>query len=116
MQPEEALFFAGRPSELLLYEQFLMCMKAALPPFHLRVQKTQITFTNQKVFACVSLKWKGCMVVSFGLPDRIASERIYQAAEIRPNRWTHHVKVSSVEEMDDELLGWIKAAYAFAAR
>ena len=113
--PEEAFFFAGKPKEEGLYEQLMAMMETRLPAFQLRVQKTQITFANPKVFACVSLKWKDCIVVTFGLPDKVDSLRIHQASEIRPGRWTHHVRVRSADELDDELMGWIGAAYAFAS-
>ncbi len=36
------------------------------------------------------------------------------ATEPYPNRWTHHVLISAAEEIDDELMSWIKAAAAFS--
>lgn len=32
-----------------------------------------------------------------------------------PGRWTHHVLVSGTEEIDDELMGWVKEAAVFSA-
>ena len=34
--------------------------------------------------------------------------------EAYPNRWTHHVMIGSVEEVDEELLSWIVEAADFA--
>ena len=31
-----------------------------------------------------------------------------------PNRWTHHILIEQPQEMDQELLGWIKEANWFA--
>ena len=115
LTPEEAAFFESRNAELSLYEHLSDQMKRKLPSFDVRVQRTQITFENPKVFACVSLKWRNSVIVSFGLPDRAISPRIHQAAEIRPGRWTHHVKVGSPQEVDKELMGWLHAAFLFAA-
>ena len=115
LTPEEAGFFGSRSAERSLYDFLSEQIKNGLPPFDMRVQRTQITFVNPKVFACVSLRWKNCIVVSFGLPDRVSSPRIHQAVEIRPGRWTHHVKISSQLEVDDELMGWLHAAFLFAA-
>ena len=109
-------FFAGKPHEAALYEALSQQLRQRLGPFDVLVQKTQITFRTRRIFACVSLRGKGCIVVSFGLPARVASARIWQAAEPYPNRWTHHVKVHSAEEIDDELLGWLQAAYHFASQ
>jgi len=113
--PEEAFFFAGKPLEAALYEALMQRINETLPPYELRVQKTQITLVNPKVFACVSLKWKDCLTVTFGLPDRVVSPRIDQAAEVRPGRWTMHVKVYCPTEINAELMDWLGAAYAFAA-
>lgn len=41
------------------------------------------------------------------------SPRIDVATELYPNRWTHHILVSEIEEIDDELMGWVKEASAF---
>ena len=114
--PQEALFFAGKSAEMSLYSLLIERMKSDLPPFELRVQKTQITFVNPKVFACVSLKWKGSITITFGLPDCVGSPRIHQTVQIRHHRWTHHVKVSHPDEIDAELMRWLDGAYAYAAR
>ena len=45
---------------------------------------------------------------------RRRSPRIDIATEPYPNRWTHHVVVHKEEEIDEELIGWIKEAAAFA--
>ena len=94
-------------------------MLAACPDTHIRVQKTQITFENRHGFAFVSLPRRKVkeptIVVSFGLSYRVDSPRIWVTTEPYPNRWTHHVLVSDETQLDDELLGWIKEAAAFAA-
>ncbi len=87
-----------------------------------RVQKTQITFYNRHVFACVSfarVKRKaelkeGFMVITLGLPGPLESARVAVKTEAYPGRWTTHIVVSSPEELDEELLSWVREAYAFA--
>ena len=113
---DEYFFFNGRPREAELYQTLKRALAEALGEFDVLVQKTQITFRTSKVFGCVSLRTKGCIVLSFGLPSRVASERIWQAVEPYPNRWTHHVRIRDEAEIDDELLGWMQAAYAFASQ
>ena len=43
------------------------------------------------------------------------SPRIAVATEPYPGRWTHHIVVAGPEEIDGELMGWVKEAAAFAA-
>ncbi len=54
------------------------------------------------------------MVITLGLPAPLDSERVAVKTEPYPGRWTHHIVVSKPEELDEELLFLIKAAYAFA--
>lgn len=112
-------FFDRRPRELELYQDFARKVLAACPDTHIRVQKTQITFENRHGFAFVSLPRRKVqqptIVVSFGLSYRVDAPRIWVATEPYPNRWTHHMLIADEGQLDDELLGWIKEAAAFAA-
>lgn len=114
-------FFEGRPRELRLYEVFAEKVLVAFPETVIRVQKTQISFSNCYNFAFASLpirKVKGrpehYLIVSFGLSYRLASPRIEVAVEPYPNRWTHHVIVSDEAELDEELMGLVGEAHAFS--
>lgn len=114
---EEAIFFSGKPEELALYECFRSRLLAEVGETHIKVSKTQITFSGKYGFAFVShprrKKEKG-ILVSFGLFHRQQSDRIQYASEPYPNRWTHHMLVQRQEEIDEELMGWLKEAYWFA--
>ena len=88
-----------------------------------KVQKTQISFSNRHNFAFVSFlparrakdRPETYITVTFGLRYKKESPRIDAASEPYPNRWTHHMLISSEEEIDNELMGWIKEAAAFSA-
>ena len=54
------------------------------------------------------------MVITLGLPAPLDSVRVAVKTEPYPGRWTHHIVVSSPEELDEELLSWIQEAYDFA--
>lgn len=120
MTIDEQMFFDGKPGALALYEAFREKLLALCPDAAFQVQKTQITFRNPRVFCCVSMaRMKGIqgeyIVVTLGLGQRLASPRVWVATEPYPGRWTHHIVVSGLEEIDDELMGWVKEAAAFAA-
>ena len=116
-------FFDQMPEALPLYQKFEREVLSRVEDVHIKVQKTQITYSNRHVFACVSFakvrKAKErppvYIVVTFGLAYKKESPRIDIATEPYPNRWTHHVLVSREEEIDGELLGWVKEAAAFSA-
>ena len=116
------LFFSGHQDALPIYEYFESRIFSLFPEARKRVQKTQITFYNRHVFACVSflrVKRKAelpdpYIVVTLGLTYSLESVRAAARSEPYPGRWTTHIVVGSIDEIDDELLGWVDQAYIFS--
>ena len=85
--------------------------------------KTQISYYNTHLFACVSLarvKKKSQMpqpyfVLTLGLPYSLESERVAVTVEAYPGRWTTHIPISSEKDLDAELFSWLHDAYLFAS-
>lgn len=121
---EDILFFFGEHMNALpMYERLEEFVLAQISDVKIKVAKTQITFANKRGFAFVSFnpcrkakaRPAAWMTVTFGLGYRKESPRIDVAAEPYPGRWTHHVMVGSPEEIDEELIGWIREAADFSA-
>ncbi len=118
------MFFDGHQEALGLYGAFEYLLYDTFSNVNKHVQKTQITFFNRHVFACVSfarVKRKadlpeGYIVLTLGLPEPLDSPRVAVKTEPYPGRWTHHFVVSREEELDEELLSWVRQAYDFADR
>ena len=99
MTQDTLLFFNSRPQALPLYECFEQKLLSELGSANIKVQKTQIAFSNKHNFAFVSFlpvrkakeRPKTYIVITFGLGRRVESPRIDAAVEPYPNRWTHHV-------------------------
>ena len=116
------MFFDSHLKALEVYLVFEDRLYKTFPNVNKRVQKTQITFSNTHVFACVSFARvrrkaelpDGYMVITLGFPAPLYSDRVAARSQPYPRRWTHHFVVSAPEEIDDELLSWIGEAYAFA--
>ncbi len=117
----EIAFFEAHPNALPIYEAFAQAV-GSWEGVAVRVQKTQITFSSRHVFACVSFlraRKKAAMppiflTLSLGLPAPLESPRLDGAVEPYPGRWTNHIVVASVEEIDSEMLGWASEARFFA--
>ena len=122
LDADTLMFFDQHMDILPMYQAFEELLSDSFPVVNKLVQKTQITFSNRHVFACVSfarVKRKAelpmrYMVITLGLPAPLDSERVAVKTEPYPGRWTHHFVVSTPEELDEELLSWIKTAYTFA--
>jgi hypothetical protein len=116
------LFFDKNPSALPLYEVLETKTYALFPAAKKRVQKTQISFSNRHIFACVSfaqVKKKAelpCpyLVLTLGLPYPLDSDRVAVKTEPYPGRWTTHIVIGTADEIDEEIFSWIHQAYVFS--
>ena len=123
MDAEILYFFSEHMDALPLYQRLEALILEQIPDVRIKVSKTQIGFFNKRGFAFVSFnpcrrakdRPEPWMTVTFGLAFRVDDPRIDVATEPYPNRWTHRVAVSGVEDMDGKLLGWIREAAAFSA-
>lgn len=119
---DELMFFDGHMAAIPLYETFAGTLFQRFPATSARVQKTQITFSNRHVYACVSfarVKRKAelpdpYIVVTLGLPYPLGSDRATVKTEPYPGRWTTHIVVGAQAELDEELWEWVSQAYKFA--
>ena len=124
MDTDTLLFFNEHMDALDLYQYFEDLLYSTFPYVNKRVQKTQITFSNRHVFACVSftrVKRKadlpeGYLTLTLGLPAPLESDRVAVKTEPYPGRWTHHFVVSKIEELDEEMMEWVREAYQWAER
>lgn len=121
-EQETLLFFDNKREAFPLYEAFEREVTNRFPRTGIRVQKTQITFSNRYVYACVSflrVKKKAelpdpYIVITLGLPYPLENNRVAAKTEPYPGRWTTHIVLGSAGEVDDELLFWVRQAYEFS--
>lgn len=121
MYIETGSFFDKIPQALPLYKMFAEKVLAEYPDVQIKIQKSQISFSNKHQFAFVWLPIRKMkdrsdiyIIVSFGLSYHLDSPRIVEATEPYPNRWMHHLIIQNRSEIDTELMNWIKEAYDFA--
>ena len=123
MNPDILAFLAKRPQALPLYEALEEKIFALDPDTTVKVSKTQISFSARRMFACVSFlpcrrgpKPPVWLTLTLGLDHRLDSPRVDAASEPYPGRWTHHFLLSDPQDLDGQLLGWLREAHDFSAR
>lgn len=124
MDGDILFFFQQDPAVLPLYETLEARIQAELGPVQCKVQKTQISFYKKHLFGCVSFlrvkKKKELpehyLTLTFGLDHPAESPRIAVVTEPHPRRWTHHLVLSRPEQIDGELMDWLKEAAEYAVR
>ena len=122
MDSDILFFFPEHMDALPMYERLENAILTRIPDVKIKVAKTQITFANKRGFAFVSFnpcrrakdRPETWVTVTFGLAFRVDDPRIDVATEPYPNRWTHHFIMSREDQLDEELVNWLREAHDFA--
>ncbi len=123
VNPRIREFFKDHSRELELFLAMQKRVRTDLGELDIKVQKTQISFVRKRncvLFWLPPRKIKGrpehYLIVSFVLPERLASGRIVESVEPYPQHWMHHLILENETEIDGELMGWLEEACHFAGR
>lgn len=123
METKIISFFSTMPEVIPLYARIEEKILHEFENVSIEVKKTQITFLSKRGFVYIWLPFRKMknrpeyyLILSIGLDKRIESSRIVQSLETYKNRWMHHLVIEKPEEINDELMGWIREAYQFASR
>lgn len=113
--------FAGRPAARALFDAVKRSIES-LGPVTVAVTKTQVSFGVKMKFAWVWLPqmWtknrpEESITLTFDADHEIVHPRIAAAVEPRPGRWTHHVVIEREADLDDDVLAWLRDAYAMGS-
>jgi uncharacterized protein DUF5655 len=77
-------------------------------------KKTSIHLVNRTAFAGVATR-KAAINLTIKGDHELSSSRINKTEQASANRFYHEVKLTSPGEVDAELVGWLKAAYALSS-
>ncbi len=118
MTPDE--FFAGNALPARLFQ----AVRAALETIGdttIRITKSQIAFRRRRNFAWVWMPGQylkrpaAPLVLTLALPWRDGSPRWKEIVEPVPGRFTHHLELHAVADIDDEVIEWLRKAWEAAA-
>jgi|ERR1041385_3728062 hypothetical protein len=76
-------------------------------------KKTSIHLVNRTAFAGVATR-KSALMLTIKADSNISSPRIHKSEQTSARRFHHEVKLTSVDDVDSELIGWLKHAYALS--
>jgi hypothetical protein len=114
--------FEGRPESLKLFNVVRSYIES-LGPVKVEAAKTQVSFGAKMKFAWVWLPqtWtkkrpEDSITLTFDMGHRIAHDRIVEAVEPRPGRWTHHVIIEKASDLDDDVRAWLRESYELAQK
>ena len=104
MNADLLMFFDKTPDSLTLYEAVADKICVEFKNVKVKIRKTQIAFAKKHK----------CIILTFGLGHQVVHPQIDVSTEPYPNRWTHHIVIKSVDEVDEQIVDWISGVYNFA--
>jgi hypothetical protein len=106
---------SAQPAHTLeLYEAF-MARAEAIGPFTLAVAKSAITLKgSRRGFAGIVPKPAGLRGY-LDLQRVVDDPRITTAEPYTKRLFVHHFRITTLDELDDEFVGWLREAYAVGA-
>jgi hypothetical protein len=112
-------FFEGYEESRQLFE-VLHSVIDTLGTSEVRVTKSQIEFRWRQPFAWVWIPGRylrgkiAPLVLTLPFRNKDASPRWKEIVEPKPGRFTHHLELYATSDIDDEVINWLRAAWAAA--
>ena len=106
----EALFARSEPHVFRLFKKFAAMVRAC-GPVRIIPQKTGIAFQVRVRFAGVRPR-KSYLLGGFWFPRRHDHPRFRKIQQFAPRCYIHEFRIASEKELDAEVKGWIREAYA----
>ena len=80
---------------------------------HEHPKKTSIHLTNRTAFAGVATR-KDALILTIKSAADIASPRVHKHEQTSANRWHLEVRLENPDQVDQEVIGWLRKAYELA--
>ncbi len=113
MKPEE--YLAGHSVALAVFERVREALEA-IEPVEIRASKSQVAFARRRAFAWLWLpsqylrRSSPDVILSLALGRQDASTRWKQVNQVSSKHWMHHLEVYAVEDVDEEVVVWLREA------
>jgi hypothetical protein len=102
--------FAGKePMVRSIYDRLLTQLRA-FGPVREEPKKTSIHLANGSGFAGVHTR-RAYLLLNIRTEKPIESKRIVKSEQVSKSRYHQEIRLDSAEQVDSELLGWLRSAY-----
>jgi hypothetical protein len=77
-------------------------------------KKTSIHLVNSSALAGIATR-KSYLLLNIKSDHKIDSPRIHKTEKVSAHRYHHEIRLESVDDIDQELIDWLRAAYELSA-
>jgi hypothetical protein len=107
-------FLAGKGERARQLFEAFDALVARCGPYEHAPAKTRVAFLVRMRFAAVNAVSDRGLRAHVCLPRRVESPR-FSRVDVVGKIWVHHFRVASREELDDEVLAWLRESYAMGS-
>jgi hypothetical protein len=93
-----------------IYDRLLEALHT-IGPFQEEPKKTSIHLVHKVGFAGVHPR-KSYLILNLRIDHPIESHRLFKTEQVSKSRFHNEIKLVSPDDIDEELLGWLKDAYS----
>lgn len=109
-------FLTGKSQHaIMLYQRFAALVQTC-GPLRVAPAKTRIGFQVRMIFAAVNKLSDRGLDAHVVLARRLDSPRFRRIESLAPNSHVHHFRIASLDELDEEVAGWLQEAYRVGAQ
>ena len=105
----EALFTGKDAVVPAIYQRLLAALRP-LGPVEQQPKKTSIHLARGTGFAGVHPR-KSAIILNLRLARPLEGQRVVKAEQVSKNRYHNEVRLTSPDDVDAELTGWLREAY-----
>lgn len=106
-------FDGKNPAVRKIYDRILKAVRK-FGPVTEEPKKTSIHLVNATALAGVATR-KDYLILNIKSDRKLTGARIHRSDQLSARRFHNEVKLMSPADVDAELLGWLKSAYALSA-
>jgi hypothetical protein len=77
--------------------------------FEYKIGKAYIGLIKTLVFACIRIQTQK-IIFEFTSRQKLKSDRFNKVLHFQKDRWAYFLDIKSTEDIDKELIGWVKAS------
>ncbi len=102
--------YKGKEDLTPIYEKLISSIQELCTDFSINPKKAAVSLVRKKQFALIKPATKTRIDLGLKIKDKEITERLEKSGPFG-TMCTHRVRITSIEDIDTELLEWIKEAY-----
>lgn len=123
MRDKIDVVFAAMPEARPLFEMVDRRLQDEFSGVERRISHLQVGYKTRHGFVYVwppanraGKSFPVCVILSFNLDRRLESPKITEATQMKRGQWVHHLLIDRPENLDNQVMGWLREAYEFSLR